>query len=99
MPVELEALAALLANGRHSTPFLGDPDGGRLLLTYAQAAEALAVSGRTFTRLVGSGAVPTVTVAGSPRVAVGDLKAYVDGLARRKGANGGAAGETQEQGR
>jgi excisionase family DNA binding protein len=58
------------------------------LLRISQVVTALASSTRTVERLIASGALPTVLVgAGSVRVRLADLDAYVESLARvRKGA-------------
>lgn len=48
-----------------------------LLLTYDHAAEVLATSRSTLKRMVRSGVLPVVKVAGSPRVRKADLDAYV----------------------
>jgi excisionase family DNA binding protein len=53
---------------------------GRLLLTKSEAAEQLGVSLRTIERLISTGRLPLVHVAGAARVRVADLGAYVQGL-------------------
>jgi excisionase family DNA binding protein len=52
----------------------------RLLITKADAAEALGVSLRTIERLISAGRLPLVHVEGAARVRVADLEAYVQGL-------------------
>jgi len=92
VPLDVAALAALLANGRQSAPQLDTEDGGmdRLLVSYEQAARVLNVSPRSLSRLVAAGAIPRVRVGGTQKIAVDDLRAYVAGLERRRGVDGGA---------
>jgi excisionase family DNA binding protein len=52
----------------------------RRLLTYDDAARALACSLRTVKRLVAKGQLTAVHLAGAARIRVTDLDAYVDGL-------------------
>jgi len=63
-----------------AAPAKGDAGRMPLLLTYREAAEALAVSEATVKRLVRSGALRTVKVASSPRIAPDELVAYVERL-------------------
>ena len=67
----LDRLAGLL-DGRHMD---------KLLLTKPDAAQALGVSVRTVDRLVSSGALPLVKVAGAARIRRSDLDDYVNHLA------------------
>ncbi len=61
-------------------PAKGDAGRMPLLLTYREAAEALAVSEATVKRLVRSGDLRPVKVATSPRIAPDELVAFVDRL-------------------
>jgi excisionase family DNA binding protein len=81
LPADL-ALAYALAMGGHARPEMaaGNGSGDARCMTYAQTAEALAVSERTVRRLVRGGDLPTVDIGSSPRVRVTDLVAYVAGL-------------------
>ncbi len=63
-----------------AAPAKGDAGRMPLLLTYREAAEALAVSEATVKRLVRSGELRPVKVASSPRIAPDELVAYVERL-------------------
>jgi excisionase family DNA binding protein len=84
----LEALARFrVSAGQDGSPF-GDPadapdDAGVTprLLTYRQAADALAISESSVKRLVSSGELTAVHIGGAARVRLADLDAYVAGLA------------------
>jgi excisionase family DNA binding protein len=87
VPVELQALLALLANGGHRRPNLGpstangeDTAMEALALDYRTVAGRLGVSDRTVRRLVRSRELPAVRIGGQPRVRTVDLQDYVDGL-------------------
>ncbi|MCU1612776.1 MAG: DNA-binding protein [Frankiales bacterium] len=54
------------------------------LLTYAQAARALACGERTVRRLAEAGVLPKVKVGGAARVRVADLDLYVDSLTHQE---------------
>lgn len=80
-PLPLES-AWLVASGRQGAPgVVSTVDGGQaLLVTYSIAAQRLAVSERSVDRLVATGVLPVVEVAGAKRIRVVDLAAYVDAL-------------------
>jgi excisionase family DNA binding protein len=87
MPVDLQALLALLANSGQRRPFLGlsavDGDDAAmeaLALDYRTVAGRLGVSDRTVRRLVRSRELPAVRIGGQPRVRTADLQEFVDGL-------------------
>jgi len=63
-----------------TAPDNGHIGGMTLLLTYREAAEALAVSEATIKRLVRNGHLRTVKVASSPRISPDELVAYVERL-------------------
>ncbi len=63
-----------------TAPDNGHLGGMTLLLTYREAAEALAVSEATVKRLVRSGDLRPVKVASSPRISPDELVAYVERL-------------------
>jgi excisionase family DNA binding protein len=54
--------------------------GARLLITYAEAATALAVSPRYLRTLVYLGVIPSVRLGRLRRIAIEDLRSYVDAL-------------------
>jgi len=69
---------------RHATPAVDTAtvDSDLLTMTYAEAAKRLSVSLRTVVRLTSAGAIRSVRVGGSSRIAVEDLRTYVDQLRR-----------------
>jgi excisionase family DNA binding protein len=54
--------------------------GGRLLITYGEAAKALAVSPRYLRTLVYQGVLPSVRLGRLRRIAMADLRSFVDAL-------------------
>jgi excisionase family DNA binding protein len=54
--------------------------GARLLISYGEAATALAVSPRYLRSLVYQGVIPSVRLGRLRRIAVEDLRSYVDAL-------------------
>jgi excisionase family DNA binding protein len=67
----------------------GDPDDGRvapLLLRLERTAEVLDLSPSTVKRLIRAGDLAAVKVAGSTRVRVEDLRAFVERLATKDDA-------------
>jgi excisionase family DNA binding protein len=54
--------------------------GARLLITYGEAAAALAVSPRYLRALVYQGVLPSVRLGRVRRIAVADLRSFVDAL-------------------
>jgi len=92
VPREVEELTALLvhlARIRHCPPAVAVMDGNdhsavvpdRMLVTKHEAAQLLRVSVRTVERLVATGRLQQVQVERLARFRVGDLEAYVRGLA------------------
>lgn len=87
-PRELLALvAALRSTVGHGGSALDqvrpDPQGGRmgpLALDYEDTAAALSISRSSLKRLVNCGDIPTVQIAGRPRVLAADLAAYLERL-------------------
>lgn len=61
------------------------------LLTYEDAASALACSDRSVKRLVAGGQLRAVRVGGTARIRLADLDAYVDGLPSNLDSSTGAA--------
>ena len=92
VPREVEELTALLvhlARIRHCPPAVAVMDGidhsavvpDRMLVTKHEAAQILGVSVRTVERLVAAGRLQQVQVERLARFRIGDLEAYVHGLA------------------
>lgn len=102
IPRELPALRdALAAYARQA-----DGDGGEpaalpdplpqvepRLLTYRQAAEALAVSERQLKRLVAAGDLPAASVGGCRRIHVADLDRFAHSLAGHVASDGASEGQ------
>jgi excisionase family DNA binding protein len=87
IPLELEALHAFLnATDRQTPPSFADAisTSDALVVKYSEAAKRLSVSLRGLQRLVSSGELPSVVVAGCRRITVRDLEAFVEGLDRRR---------------
>lgn len=93
MPDELRAVAALawsVAKGDHGGPQgpnvalpAGPAHPAPMLLTIAEAAEALRLSERKVKRLVANGTIASVLIDSARRIRVDDLAAYVDSLGPR----------------
>jgi excisionase family DNA binding protein len=81
-------MAGGMMNGMTDGMTNGKP--GRLLLTAAEAAEALAISERTLWALTDRGEIPAIRIGRSVRYAVEDLRAWVD--AQRRRPDGGPPG-------
>jgi excisionase family DNA binding protein len=93
VPREVEELTAFLvhlARIRHGSPEVAGTQGigqhpvlpDRMLVTKHEAAQLLGVSVRTVERLVAAGRLQQVQVERLARFRVGDLEAYVHGLAQ-----------------
>jgi excisionase family DNA binding protein len=87
MPLGLEAALAV-ATGRQAAPLLVSTvdDPHTVAMTYRDAAARLGVSERTVDRLIAAGELVAVDIGGCARVRLTDLRAYVDGLRRRRAA-------------
>lgn len=92
VPREVEELTTFLvhlARIRHAPPAVAVKDGfdhdavvpDRMLVTKHEAAQVLGVSVRTVERLVAAGRLQQVQVERLARFRIGDLEAYVRGLA------------------
>lgn len=73
-----------------ATATAGDPPAPRMLLSVAEVAAALGCGRDTVYRLLASGALPSVTVAGRlRRIRRDDLLAYIDRLTLTRPGQGG----------
>lgn len=85
VPGAVMDLLSSLADGGLSRPSVAETGGASddacvLLVSYAEVGRRLGVSDRTVRRLVSSGRLPAVDIAGCRRVRVWDLVGFVEGL-------------------